>query len=48
MLGLRLASMHNITFYMRLMETIRNEISKNSFDKWSKQFLNKHLNDQRM
>ena len=48
MLGLRLASMHNITFYMNLMQEIRNEINNNRFDEWSKQFLNQHSNDQRM
>ena len=48
MLGLRLASMHNITYYMNLMQKIRNEINKNRFDEWSKQFLNQHSNDQRM
>jgi len=48
MLGLRLASIHNITFYMNLMQNIRNNINENRFDNWSKRFLNKHSNDPRM
>jgi len=38
-LGLRMASLHNVTFYMSLMEKIRNEIKSGNFEDWSKQFL---------
>jgi queuine tRNA-ribosyltransferase len=48
MLGLRLASIHNITFYMNLMKKIRDNINENRFHNWSKQFLNQHSNDPRM
>ena len=48
MLGLRLASIHNITFYMNLMQKIRNIINENRFDNWSKSFLNQYSNDPRM
>ena len=48
MLGLRLASLHNITFYMNLMQKIRIIINENRFDNWSKSFLNQFSNDPRM
>ena len=48
MLGLRLASIHNITFYMNLMKKIRDKINENRFHNWSKQFLYQHSNDTRM
>ncbi len=48
MLGLRLASMHNITYYMLLMETIRKKINEGEFSKWSVNYLNKYSHDQRM
>lgn len=38
-LGLHLASLHNVTFYMSLMATIRKEITKGTFSSWSKQVL---------
>ena len=47
-LGLRLASLHNITFYMKLMETIRGKINNGEFSKWSVNYLNKYSHDQRM
>jgi len=48
MLGLRLASLHNITYYMKLMETIQEKINKGEFSKWSVNYLNKYSHDQRM
>tara|TARA_B110000438_G_C15817798_1_gene652763 strand:+ start:3420 stop:4553 length:1134 start_codon:yes stop_codon:yes gene_type:complete len=48
MLGLRLSSLHNITFYMNLMQKIRIMINENRFDNWSKSFLNQYSNDPRM
>ena len=37
-LGLRIATEHNIAFYKNLMETMRKEIIKNNFDNWSNEF----------
>ena len=48
MLGLRLASMHNITYYMKLMETIRVKINEGEFSKWAVNYLNIYSHDQRM
>ena len=48
MLGLRLASLHNITYYMLLMKTIREKINEGEFSKWSVNYLNKYSHDQRM
>jgi queuine tRNA-ribosyltransferase len=38
-LGLRLATMHNLRFYLRLMASMRTAIDKARFSSWSKQFL---------
>lgn len=38
-LGHRLATIHNLTYYMDLMETIRKEIASGSFDSWSHNYL---------
>lgn len=38
-LGLRMATLHNVTFYQSLMSTIRSEILKGSFKEWSRDFL---------
>lgn len=38
-LGVRLNTMHNLTFYARLMERIREEIRNDTFDKWSESAL---------
>ena len=38
MLGPILVSLHNLTFYQRLMSQIRNKIKDGDFDKWSKEF----------
>ncbi|HLR32578.1 MAG TPA: tRNA guanosine(34) transglycosylase Tgt [Fodinibius sp.] len=34
LLGLQLASLHNLTFYMRLMEEVREQIANDTFYKW--------------
>lgn len=39
-LGLRLATIHNLTYYMRLMQTMRDKIAGGDFGPWSKSFLN--------
>ncbi len=38
-LGLRIASLHNITFYLSLMKKIRTEILSGTFYSWSKEFV---------
>ena len=43
-LGLRLATIHNLSYYMDLMEDIRNNIEAETFSSWSKDYLNK-MND---
>jgi len=43
-LGLRLATIHNLSYYMNLMEDIRNNIKAETFSGWSKGYLNK-MND---
>ena len=40
-LGLRLASLHNIYFYMELMKKIRKKIKEDSFLEWSKKVIDK-------
>ncbi len=41
-LGLRLASMHNLRFVLRLMERIREAILENRFDSFSRDFLGRY------
>ena len=43
-LGLRLATIHNLSYYMNLMEDIRNNIEEETFSIWSKDYL-KRMND---
>jgi len=38
-LGLRIASQHNLHFYIKLMKTMREEILKDTFEKWANGFL---------
>ena len=38
-LGLRLATIHNLSFYIKLMEDIRKSIQSDSFDEFSKNFI---------
>lgn len=40
-LGLRLLSLHNITFYAKLMKNIRDSIKENRFSKYKENFLNR-------
>ncbi len=42
MLGLRMATLHNITFYLALMEKIRAEIRASTFDSWSRDFMERY------
>ena len=41
-LGLQIATSHNLHFYINLMQTIRNEINNNNFDKWAVEFLKRY------
>ena len=38
-LVLHLASLHNVTFYLEFMSTIRQEIEEGTFDRWAKDTL---------
>lgn len=38
-LGLRIASQHNLHFYIKLMEIMRKEILNDTFEKWANNFL---------
>ena len=38
-LGLRIASQHNLHFYIKLMKTMRKEILKDTFEIWANGFL---------
>ena len=38
-LGLRLASLHNVTFYLNLMRSIREKIGDGTFDSWTREKL---------
>jgi queuine tRNA-ribosyltransferase len=42
MLGLRLVSIHNIRFLVRLCEQARTQILNGTFDGWSRQWLSRH------
>ena len=44
-LGLRIATEHNLKFYIHLMDTIREQIKKNEFESWAKKFLEKYHNE---
>jgi len=44
MLGLRLVSLHNINFYLRLMRDIREAIARDKFTEFKKEFLNSYNN----
>jgi len=41
-LGLRIATEHNLYFYHQLMKTMREEIINNSFVEWSKKFISQY------
>tara|TARA_B100000700_G_C14955866_1_gene813961 strand:- start:257 stop:1396 length:1140 start_codon:yes stop_codon:yes gene_type:complete len=41
-LGLRIATEHNLYFYYELMETMRKEIIADNFVKWSKKFISQY------
>ena len=41
-LGCRIASLHNLEFYINLMDSIRKSINKNNFSKWANNFLHRY------
>ena len=41
-LGLRIATEHNLKFYMHLMQLIREKIKTNNFEKWATDFLKRY------
>ena len=41
-LGLRIASEHNLFFYKTLMDTMRKEIMRDNFNNWAKKFIDKY------
>ena len=43
-LGYRIASQHNLTFYINLMKNIRKSISKDTFHSFANSFLQKYEN----
>jgi queuine tRNA-ribosyltransferase len=42
-LGVQLATIHNLGFYLNLMKNIREAINSNSFKEFKKEFLGKYL-----
>ena len=44
-LGLRIATEHNLKFYIHLMKLIRYNIQSDSFEEWAKSFLRKYNNE---
>ena len=44
-LGLRIATEHNLKFYMHLMSLIRENIKSDSFESWAKIFLKRYNNE---
>ena len=45
MLGPILVSIHNLTYYQRLMNEIRGHIEAGTFDEWADSFCQKHKNE---
>ena len=41
-LGYRIATQHNLKFYIHIMKTIQDEIQKGSFETWAKGFLDRY------
>ena len=45
-LGYRIATQHNLRFYIYLMETMQEEIQKGNFKAWAEDFLARYSNRQ--
>jgi queuine tRNA-ribosyltransferase len=46
--GIRLATLHNLTYYQALMSTIRTQIKTGTFAGWAESFVTRHADDARM
>ena len=44
-LGFRIATEHNLKFYIHLMRVVREKIKNNCFEEWAKEFLNRYNNE---
>ena len=44
-LGVRLTTLHNLRFYLYLLEAIRNSIEGGTFPSWSREFLERYAGD---
>jgi len=44
-LGLRIATEHNLKFYIHLMSLIKKKIKQNEFEKWAQEFLKRYNNE---
>ena len=42
MLGYRIATLHNLSFYLNLMSTIQSQIKNGTFSSWSKEFVSNY------
>ena len=45
-LGYRIATQHNLRFYIYLMKTMQNEIQNGSFETWAKEFIIQYSNEE--
>lgn len=45
MLGPILVSIHNLTYYQKLMETIRSQIGNDTFNEWADEYCRKHKDE---
>ena len=45
MLGLRIATEHNLKFYIHLMNEVKIQIKNDNFEKWAKEFLERYNNE---
>ena len=44
-LGLRIATEHNLKFYIHLMNEVKIQIKNDNFEKWAKEFLERYNNE---
>ena len=45
-LGYRIATQHNLSFYIYLMKTMQNEIQNGNFETWAKEFIMQYSNEE--
>ena len=46
--GIRLATLHNLTYYQALMSTIQTQIKSGTYTRWAETFVTRHADDARM